>query len=62
MLADAGCIDEEARHQVERARSLAAGTALAPVVDATRAQIEASQRPEQCELKDYAWPESIPRQ
>ena len=56
VLADAGCI-AEARRQLERARALAAGTALAQQVEDTRAQIETAGRAEQCELPDRHWPD-----
>ena len=57
VLADAGCI-EEAQQQIERARALAAGTALASSIDATRVQIEATGRAAaQCSLPDRHWPD-----
>jgi tetratricopeptide (TPR) repeat protein len=58
VLADAGCMDE-AHRQLERALSLAAGTALSGTVEATRAQLEAGERPAavQCSLADRHWPD-----
>ncbi len=55
VLADAGCM-AEARRQLERARTLAAGTAFAAQVEDTRRQIETAGRAEQCLLLDRAWP------
>jgi hypothetical protein len=56
VLIESGCI-VEARHQLERARALAAGTALAPQVEDTGAQIEAAGQSEQCRLPERAWPD-----
>ncbi len=57
LLADSGCRDE-ARRQVERAAGLAAGTALASDVAATRATIESmSTTSAGCPLGDRAWPD-----
>lgn len=55
LLADAGCRDE-ARRQVERAANLAADSTLASAVAATRATIDAMDKPaENCPLGNRAW-------
>jgi len=58
LLADAGCM-MESRRQLERALSLASGTALAGTVETTRAEIESSARPAgtECSLPDRHWPD-----
>jgi tetratricopeptide (TPR) repeat protein len=58
VLADAGCMDE-AHRQLERALSLAAGTALSGTVETTRAQLEAGGRSTagHCSLADRHWPD-----
>ncbi|HLG52413.1 MAG TPA: PA2778 family cysteine peptidase [Steroidobacteraceae bacterium] len=58
VLAEAGCM-MESRRQLERAAALDAGSALAPVIEATRAEIEADARPggTQCVLADRHWPD-----
>jgi tetratricopeptide (TPR) repeat protein len=58
VLADAGCI-EEADLQLERALALAAGTAMAATIEATRVSIEADGRSSatHCALPDRHWPD-----
>ena len=57
LLMDAGCIDE-ARRQAGRAAALAAGTALAPTIEATRAEIEGAEaNATQCTLPARHWPD-----
>jgi tetratricopeptide (TPR) repeat protein len=58
VLADAGCF-EEAQLQLEHAVTLAAGTALAATVEATRTGITADRQANsvQCGLPDRHWPD-----
>jgi len=57
LLADAGCMDE-GRKQVERAASLAEGSALASTVAKTHATIESMDKPAAgCQLGERAWPD-----
>lgn len=58
ILADAGCVDE-ARRQLERALALAAGTALASTIEATRVSIETEGRSSAaaCAFPDRHWPD-----
>ncbi|MGH8135709.1 MAG: PA2778 family cysteine peptidase, partial [Steroidobacteraceae bacterium] len=58
VLIDAGCVDE-ARQQLRRATALVAGTPLAAMIDATRAQMETSAQSGngQCTLAERHWPD-----
>lgn len=58
VLADAGCT-VESRRQIARAQSLASGTALASMVEATRAGIESRAQSDaaDCPFPDRRWPE-----
>jgi len=58
VLVDAGC-PAEARRQLERATTLAAGSKLASAVDETRTKIGASERSPgaTCSLADRRWPD-----
>lgn len=57
VLADAGCL-VESRRQLERAVPLAAGSVLAPAIEASRAKIEAIDvAAAHCSLTDRHWPD-----
>ena len=58
VLVDAGCADE-AKRQLNRAAMLAAGTALAATIEATRAEIETGAQADngQCTLAERHWPD-----
>jgi len=58
VLADAGCF-EEAHRQLARGLALAAGTAFASMIEATRAEVEAAGKSAAvpCSLPDRHWPD-----
>jgi len=58
VLADAGCF-EEAHRQLERGLALAAGTAFASMIEATRVEVEAAGQSATvpCSLPDRHWPD-----